>query len=234
MIVCPNCNHSNPDGSPQCESCHTPLPAAAGCPECGASVPVGASFCGQCGASLAPRTSDRPEPTESEPTVSETTEVTAQTTAATVPDAPTPPPQPAVPPAPPSPNPPAIAVPDAPPTQISPQTVLQAPSAQLVHNQTDTTIALPPQPSVFRIGKLNARVPPDLDVSGFPHSEIVSRVHAEIRLEGQTYYIEDVGSSNGTYVNHLPLARGNRHPLKAGDRIALGKGDLVTFVFQLR
>ena len=83
------------------------------------------------------------------------------------------------------------------------------------------------------MGKQNDRIPPDVDVSGFPNSEIVSRVHADIRVEGDTYYIEDVGSANGTYVNNLPLPHGNRHRLRAGDRIALGKGDLVTFLFQI-
>ncbi|MFO5492420.1 MAG: FHA domain-containing protein, partial [Cuspidothrix sp.] len=43
----------------------------------------------------------------------------------------------------------------------------------------------------------------------------------------------DVGSSNGTYINNLPLLPGNRHRLRPGDRISLGKGDLVTFLFQL-
>ncbi|MFM6181062.1 MAG: zinc-ribbon domain-containing protein, partial [Dolichospermum sp.] len=26
MIVCPNCNHPNPDGAVQCEACYSPLP----------------------------------------------------------------------------------------------------------------------------------------------------------------------------------------------------------------
>ena len=72
-----------------------------------------------------------------------------------------------------------------------------------------------------------------MDVSGFPNSEIVSRIHADIRVEGDAYYIEDVGSSNGTYINNKPLSSGDRHRLRAGDRIALGKGDLVSFLFQL-
>lgn len=117
-------------------------------------------------------------------------------------------------------------------TALHVETVLQTPSAQLIHVQTDRVIPLPDGGDRFRIGKPNDRYPPDLDVSGFAHSEIVSRVHAEIRLEGQTYYIEDVGSSNGTYVNFMPLRRGTRHALQTGDRIALGKGDLVTFEFK--
>jgi pSer/pThr/pTyr-binding forkhead associated (FHA) protein len=86
---------------------------------------------------------------------------------------------------------------------------------------------------VIHIGKPNDRIPPDIDVSGFSNSEIVSRIHADIRLEGDAHYIEDVGSSNGTYINNLPLLPGNRHRLRPGDRISLGKGDLVTFLFKL-
>lgn len=52
MIVCPNCNHQNPDGATQCEACYTPLPATAACPNCGASVQTDAAFCGQCGFNL--------------------------------------------------------------------------------------------------------------------------------------------------------------------------------------
>jgi pSer/pThr/pTyr-binding forkhead associated (FHA) protein len=85
---------------------------------------------------------------------------------------------------------------------------------------------------VIHIGKANDRVPPDIDVSGFPDSDIVSRVHADIRVEGGIYYIEDTGSANGTYINHSSLPPGDRHRLRAGDRISLGKGDKVTFVFQ--
>jgi pSer/pThr/pTyr-binding forkhead associated (FHA) protein len=105
--------------------------------------------------------------------------------------------------------------------------------ARLFHVQSDLEIELPQSLSVIHIGKQNDRIPPDVDVSGFPNSEIVSRIHADIRVEGDAHYIEDVGSSNGTYINNLPLLPGNRHRLRPGDRISLGKGDLVTFLFQL-
>jgi len=111
-------------------------------------------------------------------------------------------------------------------------TQLQVIRARLRHAQTDTPIEIPRQLSVVRIGKPNDQTPPDIDVSGFSDSEVVSRVHANLRVEGDVYYIEDVGSSNGTYVNSLPLAAGNRHRLRPGDRIALGKGDKVSFIFE--
>ncbi len=112
-------------------------------------------------------------------------------------------------------------------------TQLQTKTANLLHLQSNTTIEISSSLNVVHIGKPNGHIPPDIDVAGFPDSEVVSRVHADIRIEDDAYYIEDVGSSNGTYINHAPLLRGNRHRLRAGDRIALGKGDLVTFIFQL-
>ena len=112
-------------------------------------------------------------------------------------------------------------------------TQLQIQTASLLHLQSNTNIELPDNVDVVHLGKPNGQIPPDIDVAGFPDSEVVSRVHADIRIEGDAYYIEDMGSSNGTYVNHAPLLRGNRHRLRPGDRVALGKGDLVTFIFQL-
>ena len=116
---------------------------------------------------------------------------------------------------------------------VSGATQLQVQTASLLHLQSNTTIEIADNVNVVHIGKPNGHIPPDIDVAGFPDSEVVSRVHADIRIEGDIYYLEDVGSSNGTYVNHSPLVKGNRHRLRSGDRIALGKGDLVTFIFQL-
>jgi ribosomal protein L40E len=116
---------------------------------------------------------------------------------------------------------------------VDTSTRLQLQRAILFHLQTGSNLELPLNVAIVRIGKPNNQVPPDIDVSGFPNSEIVSRIHADIRVEGDTYFIEDRGSSNGTYVNHSPLLTGNRHRLRAGDRISLGKGDLMTFIFQL-
>ncbi|EKQ69470.1 FHA domain-containing protein [Leptolyngbyaceae cyanobacterium JSC-12] len=256
MIVCPNCNHQNPDGAVQCEACYTPLPAITACPNCGASVQTDASFCGQCGFNLkaaavaqvavamSPSLDEasisvlvQPDPLVEPDPIPESPGL-ENPVAVSVPMTPEPPPdleiaQPASLPdaslATPIPAPSVVAVPSA----IEGRTQLQTQSARLLHVQTNTSVELPPGLTVIHIGKPNDRIPPDIDVSGFPNSEIVSRIHADIRLEGDAYYIEDVGSSNGTYINNLPLVRGNRHRLRPGDRIALGKGDKVTFLFQL-
>ncbi len=115
----------------------------------------------------------------------------------------------------------------------SAKTQLQQFAASLLHLQTNLIIEIPAHLPVVHIGKPNTVIPPDIDVSGFPDSDIVSRIHADIRADGSSFYFEDTGSSNGTYINNLPLPAGNRHKLRAGDRISLGKGDKVSFVFQL-
>lgn len=229
MIVCPNCSHPNPEAAVQCEACYTPLPTLTTCSSCGASVQSNADFCGQCGASLPgslqpasaleathPDSPDLPELVSPDPLV-----------------APEPLPNPPSSPSP-APSVSASSSPPSPPSQPAvAATQLQVNQAQLLHVQTDTRFDLPPHLPIIRIGKPNDRVPPDVDVSGLQDSEIVSRVHAAIRVEGDIYYIEDVGSSNGTYINNAPLPSGNRHRLRAGDRIALGKGDKVSFIFQV-
>lgn len=121
------------------------------------------------------------------------------------------------------------------PAEVKPtsaKTQLQQSVRQLLHLQTNTVLEIPIHLPVVQIGKPNDQLIPDIDVSGFPSAEVVSRTHANIRIEGDNYYIEDLGSANGTYINHNVLAKGNRHLLHFGDRISLGKGDLVTFVFQ--
>ncbi len=351
MVVCPNCNHQNPEGSLQCENCYTPLPATTSCPNCGASVQTDATFCGQCGFNLQAETlstpphmvesilesseappekpqieTESPEfaPTaamsspivspwdEEEESAAEGTAFTASSSAdndlemsdfgissdsTEVMNAPIKPEdfeisfdpeikpeplpelepmpwetsQPAVssearepavenresepeavekqeesmsfgedeptisgtepilPPPPPAPAPVAF----TPSQPIDAATQLQTQKASLLHVQTNTKLEIADNLDVIHIGKPNSQIPPDIDVAGFPDSEIVSRIHADIRVEGDAYFIEDVGSSNGTYINHTPLLKGNRHRLRAGDRIALGKGDLVTFIFHI-
>jgi len=57
-------------------------------------------------------------------------------------------------------------------------------------------------------------------------SEKVSRRHALILLEGDTFYIQDLGSANGTFVNGKQVR--DRVPLHNGDEVRLGD---QTFLF---
>ena len=113
-------------------------------------------------------------------------------------------------------------------------TVLQIhEKGQLLHLQTNTAMPIPKDQKVVHIGKSNNRVKPDIDVATFPHAEIVSRVHADLHWDGSSYYLEDTGSANGTFVNSWPLPSHRRYQLRDGDRISLGKHDLISFVFQI-
>ena len=67
-----------------------------------------------------------------------------------------------------------------------------------------------------------------------PSADIVSRVHAEIIVENNTYYLIDLGSSNGTYLNGNKLEHHMRYPLNLGDKIELGNEIKVTFIFQYK
>ncbi len=244
MVVCVNCNHDNPEGATLCETCYTPLPINTKCPNCDASILSNSTFCGQCGFNLLEQNNplenmeenimtisksneqslgNENEPSffvsklrvmsntmsESEEDLNEELELDLEETNV---------------------DPITLAHSDL---SENPATKLQTQRASLFHIQTKKEIELPANLQVIHLGKENNKIPPDIDVSGFPNSQFVSRIHADIRVEADAFYLEDTGSANGTYVNHIPLPQGNRHRLKSGDRIALGKEDKVSFIFQL-
>lgn len=65
---------------------------------------------------------------------------------------------------------------------------------------------------------------PDVDLDSDDPEAKVSRRHARISLSDGQYLIEDLGSTNGTFVNRgRRLAPGNRYPIKDGDEIIVGK-----------
>ncbi|MBU7584654.1 MAG: FHA domain-containing protein [Nostoc sp. TH1S01] len=105
-------------------------------------------------------------------------------------------------------------------------------SLELFHVQTNTAFDLPPNLTVIRIGKPNDQHSPDIDVSSLPNAEVVSRIHAQIIVDASNYLIEDLGSSNGTFLNDVKLEAGTRYQLKVGDRIELGQNHSVTFILQ--
>jgi pSer/pThr/pTyr-binding forkhead associated (FHA) protein len=65
---------------------------------------------------------------------------------------------------------------------------------------------------------------PDVDLDQDDPEAKVSRRHARIIRENGQYFIEDLGSTNGTFINRgRRLLPGNRHPLNSGDEIIVGK-----------
>lgn len=65
---------------------------------------------------------------------------------------------------------------------------------------------------------------PDVDLDTHDDDAKVSRRHARIRRNNGSYFIEDLGSTNGTYVNRgRRLLPGNTQILKDGDEVIVGK-----------
>ena len=75
----------------------------------------------------------------------------------------------------------------------------------------------------FYIGKKDTM---DLILEEVP---TISRCHALITFDGKDYYIEDKGSSNGTFVNGRELEEGRKERLSSGDIIMLAE---ITVIFE--
>ena len=72
---------------------------------------------------------------------------------------------------------------------------------------------------------------PDFDMTFYDEGDYVSRRHARITRGTRGYFLTDLGSSNGTTVNRVPLVPHRAHLLRNGDRIQVG---LVVIQFWLK
>jgi len=57
-----------------------------------------------------------------------------------------------------------------------------------------------------------------------PHPSI-SRKHCQVEVIDNTLFITDLNSSNGTFINGMRLIPDEKHGLKAGDKLVIGKLD---------
>jgi hypothetical protein len=83
-----------------------------------------------------------------------------------------------------------------------------------------------PEAAEILIGRLDAAhgIFPDVDLTPDGGLESgVSRRHCKIHRQGSMYFIEDIGSANGTSVSGKPLTAYLPHVLKDGDEIQLGQ-----------
>ena len=69
-------------------------------------------------------------------------------------------------------------------------------------------------------------IAPDIDISGDPG---VSRRHAQVTTDGSRWFVEDLGSANGTYVGAAsgslptdPVSGGSRQEIGPGEQVYLG------------
>jgi hypothetical protein len=90
------------------------------------------------------------------------------------------------------------------------------PLAQLIALDTDVR----PQTFTFTgpVCTIGRRVNQDIQIE----KESISRQHAEIRLEGGQFFIVDLNSRNGTFVNGTPITPRVDHVLRNYDTLGLG------------
>lgn len=116
--------------------------------------------------------------------------------------------------------------------QFDPQaTQFQQESLRLLHVQSGTLLALPARANPILIGKAGAGRYPHIDVLDFPNSEVVSRQQASLHVVRKQCAIADLDSTNGTYINAVPLPAGHHQLLQFGDRINFGPADKFTLLF---
>jgi HPt (histidine-containing phosphotransfer) domain-containing protein len=110
-------------------------------------------------------------------------------------------------------------------------TTFHTPAVRLLHRPTSMFYDLPLLIGPITIGKRSDSFTPDLDLKDFPESEFISRNHAQISFLPKKFYIEDVGSKNGTALNGVPLPAEQPQPLAFGDRICFGGSEAFVFIF---
>ncbi|AFZ46234.1 Forkhead-associated protein [Cyanobacterium stanieri PCC 7202] len=104
----------------------------------------------------------------------------------------------------------------------------------LIHPETEQKFILAEDKKIFYCGRYNDDFSVDIDFSDLPHSDIVSRVHFIIHIDSDTYFLEDAGSSNGTFVNGQVVKSGyiHRQKITVGDEIILGRKTPLKLLFE--
>ncbi len=80
-------------------------------------------------------------------------------------------------------------------------------------------------PDTFPLGRLRITIGRSARNDLCVPDPFASRVHAEVRCEGDGYVLQDLGSANGTYYNHARVA--GEVALTPGGRIQIGETDIV-------
>jgi hypothetical protein len=95
----------------------------------------------------------------------------------------------------------------------------------------ETDIEFPIAPPAI-IGRFDPGVGPiDVDLGSLPEGSYVSRKHAKITMDDGVWKIEDLGSSNGTFILKDDFERVTDAEITDGTEIALGN---ARFVFHLQ
>lgn len=102
----------------------------------------------------------------------------------------------------------------------------------LFSTETETPfVASAVEPIIVGRRDPRGRIEPTIDLTPIEGERYgVSRRHAEISLIENRYYIQDMGSTNGTWVNHLLLAAHHPYPLDDGVVVRFGR---LSFLVEL-
>lgn len=125
----------------------------------------------------------------------------------------------------------------SPAVSVSAVSTIAATTARLIAKQSSGSSApeFPLDGSTMIVGRFDPDTGPvDIDLEGLPGEETVSRPHAEICMEGGQWKINDLTSTNGTFIRRVGNSRfgarlASPEVLNPGDEVAFGK---VRFVFQ--
>lgn len=105
---------------------------------------------------------------------------------------------------------------------ITPDRSVSTPYLIYTGNDSNEDIKLTAFP--FTIGKLN-------DSSDYIFDNtVISRIHARFYKKEDCYYVEDLNSSNGTYLNNVPLSPHTMSEIHDGDYITFA---CLTYIFKL-
>jgi pSer/pThr/pTyr-binding forkhead associated (FHA) protein len=63
---------------------------------------------------------------------------------------------------------------------------------------------------------------PEIDLGALDDRSGISRRHAQILWDGSTALVEDLGSSNGTFINDQRMTEGAQASIKDGDTVRFG------------
>ena len=185
------------------------------CPTCGTENESSAAFCDQCGAALGAATpklsSGTPQATPVQPQITPRAQ-----------------PAPSVPPA----NlPPAPSVPPAQPSVPPPPEIVGMPVVPCHLMIGGQSVSAPLKKQVV-LGRADAATGwmPDVDLTpyGGTHEAGVSRTHAQFVWQGM-WVIEDLNSTNGTFLRGQRLFPGTRTPIKNGEIFQIGKLEITFF-----
>ncbi len=106
------------------------------------------------------------------------------------------------------------------------QEVYQTQPGKPVIQGQNFTIPIPAGRVEILIGRVDQdqAIYPDIDLAPFGGEMAgVSRQHARLIIQGKQFFLEDLYSTNFTFLNHQKLKPGIQFPLKSGDKVEFGK-----------